>query len=100
MAKYNPNKAKQAKAPVYPSQYGSHTSMLDAEATEALGIDHLVALKDDEGIYVTDRDALNTLLADPNRYMNRPKTVSDWDAVQKKFEEVRVLRDKPEKSLV
>jgi hypothetical protein len=51
-----------------PSQYGSHSVMLDQEKTEALGDPKLVVLKDEKGFYTTERNRLDTGLADPNRY--------------------------------
>ncbi len=89
MAKYNPNKEKSVKLE-YPSEYGSHSSMIDNEATQALRVGHLVALKDAEGLYITERVVLNTNLADPNRYMNRPKTVDEWGYIQEKLKEARI----------
>ena len=52
----------------YPSVFGSHSSMVDEEETKKLDDPNLVALKDEFGIYVTERARLDTRLADPNRY--------------------------------
>ncbi|RDJ35413.1 MAG: hypothetical protein DWQ19_11395 [Crenarchaeota archaeon] len=59
--------AKESK-PEYPSQFGSHASMIDQEATDQLGNPDRVVLKDDHGVYETDRNRLDNGLADPNRY--------------------------------
>ena len=53
--------------PLFPSQYGSHSSMIDVEETKLLSPE-LVALRDEHGLYVTLRNRLDTGLADPNRY--------------------------------
>lgn len=47
----------------YPSNYGSHKSMVVEERD-----DGTVVCKDEFGNYVTDKDRLDTGLADPNRY--------------------------------
>lgn len=56
---------------VYPSQFGSHTSMIDQEATEKLEDGSRVVLRDEFGLYETDRDRLDSGLADPNRYKSQ-----------------------------
>jgi len=56
---------------LYPSTYGTHSSMVDEEETAKLTDSNKVAAKDDHGIYITDRNRLDTGLADPNRYSNR-----------------------------
>jgi hypothetical protein len=55
---------------LFPSHYGSHTSMVDQGLTEQLGNAELVVLKDEEGYYVTEKKRLDTKLADANRYAN------------------------------
>ena len=52
----------------YPSQFGSHASMIDEEATKNLDNPSRVVLKDEHGLYETDRYRLDSKLADPNRY--------------------------------
>lgn len=52
----------------YPSPYGSHTCMIDEEATTQLNNEKLVVLKDDDGWYVTERNRLDQNIADANRY--------------------------------
>lgn len=52
----------------YPSEYGSHSVMVDQAETDALKTSGKVALRDQFGIYVTDRSRLDNGLADPNRY--------------------------------
>ena len=53
---------------LYPSKYGSHSSMINEEETESLTDKNLVVCQDDVGNYTTSRDRLDTGLADPNRY--------------------------------
>jgi len=78
MANY---KAKQEKEvlPTYPSDYGSHASMVDKEATKTLNegieFDNLsstdsVVIDTDKGSYTTVKNRLDTGLADPRRYSN------------------------------
>ena len=51
----------------YPSLFGSHASMIDEAETEKLGDPDKVVLKDDFGLYTTDRNRLDKGFADPNR---------------------------------
>ena len=76
MAKYQANKEKEIQ-PTYPSDYGSHASMVDKEATKALneGIefddlssDASVVIDMDKVSYTTTKNRLDTGLADPIRY--------------------------------
>lgn len=67
MAKYKAKEDKPKKSD-YPSQYGSHASMIDEEATAKLKDPSRVICKDDHGLYETDRSRLDSGLADPNRY--------------------------------
>lgn len=50
------------------TRYGSHSEMIvkDLEAPEGK-----VFLKDDVGVYLTDRKRIDNGLADPNRYSGR-----------------------------
>lgn len=52
----------------YPSQFGSHASMIDQEATDKLGDPDRVVIKDEFGLYETERFRLDSGTADPNRY--------------------------------
>lgn len=52
----------------YPSRFGSHSSMIDAEATEKLGDPKRVVLRDEFGLYETDRKSLDNREADVNRH--------------------------------
>ena len=52
----------------YPSEFGSHPSMVDDAVTQLLNDPKLVVCKDDDGLYVTERNRLDGKLADPNRY--------------------------------
>jgi hypothetical protein len=76
MAKYQAKKEKEV-LPTYPSDYGSHASMVDKEATKTLNegieFDNLsstdsVVIDTDTGSYTTSKNRLDTGLADPNRY--------------------------------
>lgn len=51
----------------FPSRFGSHASMVVAEETEKLGDPSLCVLRDEFGMYVTDRSRLDDRLADPAR---------------------------------
>jgi hypothetical protein len=68
MAKYNANAAPKVKKAVFPSIAGSHTSMIDEDETAKLEDPSKVALKDEKGVYVTDRRRLDSGLADVNRF--------------------------------
>jgi len=68
MGKYIP----QNKAPIlnYPSQYGSHTSMVNGEKTAKLTKKEqgeFVMCEDDYGTYKTEKWRLDCGLADPHR---------------------------------
>lgn len=52
----------------YPTRFGSHASMIDAEGTARLEKEGIVALMDENGLYVTERSRIDNGLADPNRY--------------------------------
>ena len=56
------------KKPLFPSNYGSHKSMIDTAATDELNQDGKVVCRDEHGTYITDYNRLDTGLADPNRY--------------------------------
>jgi hypothetical protein len=51
----------------YPSAYGSHASMINQEATDKLCDKSLVICQDDNGLYETYRNRLDTGFADPRR---------------------------------
>jgi hypothetical protein len=61
------------KKPLFPSDFGSHASMTDAEATGKIAEskqdagDPWVILKDERGHYATRKSRLDTGLADPAR---------------------------------
>ena len=76
MAKYQAKNEKEVQ-PIYPSDYGSHASMVNKEATQALneGIefddlssDASVVIDMDKVSYTTTKNRLDTGLADPRRY--------------------------------
>jgi len=52
----------------FPSDYGSHASMIDESETEDLNDPKRVVIRDNHGTYITDRKRLDTGMADPNRY--------------------------------
>jgi hypothetical protein len=54
----------------YPSQYGSHASMVDNDATAQLTDEQAVVCMDEGGWYVTLKRRLDNGLADPNRHNN------------------------------
>ena len=79
---------KEAKV-VYPSEFGSHTSMANEELTGKItaakqdATDPWVILADERGPFATHKSRLDTGLADPNRYLDQPqrdKVVKDLSA--------------------
>ena len=76
---------KEAKV-VYPSDFGSHTSMANEELTGKIAAasqdatDAWVILVDERGPFATRKSRLDTGLADPNRFLDQPardKVVKD-----------------------
>jgi hypothetical protein len=76
---------KEAKV-VYPSEFGSHTSMANEELTGKIAAgsqdatDAWVILVDERGPFATRKSRLDTGLADPNRFLDQPardKVVKD-----------------------
>lgn len=64
------------KAPTFPSQFGSHTSMVNAELKVADGkqdaTDPWQILTDERGNYATRSSRLDSGMADPNRCADQP----------------------------
>ena len=66
------------KAVVYPSDFGSHASMANAELADKVAAakqdpaDPWVILTDDRGNYATRKSRLDSGLADPNRFADQP----------------------------
>jgi hypothetical protein len=66
------------KAPTFPSDFGSHASMIDAELNEKIAAakqdaaDPWAILTDERGEYATRKSRLDTGLADPNRFADQP----------------------------
>lgn len=64
-------------APTFPSQFGSHTSMINAELNEKIIADKQDAgdswtvLTDERGNYVTRKSRLDTGMADPFRFADQ-----------------------------
>lgn len=52
----------------YPSDYGSHEVMVNAELSEQLEDKGLAVLQDDDGLYLTSRKRFSDGLSDPARY--------------------------------
>jgi hypothetical protein len=90
MAKF----AKEVVKREYPSDCGSHKSMIVPDKTlkaevldvvalkdpiygNVLPLDRLVALKDKDGIYITDVKKLDDGMADPNRYGNQKARIKE-----------------------
>ena len=63
---------------VYPSEFGSHTSMANEEVTGKISAgkqdatDPWIVLKDERGDYATRKSRLDSGLADPNRCADQP----------------------------
>jgi hypothetical protein len=63
---------------VYPSDFGSHTSMVNEELTSKIAAakrdaaDPWVVLADERGSYATRKSRLDSGLADPNRCADQP----------------------------
>ena len=66
------------KAVVYPSEFGSHTSMVNAEVTGKIAeakqdtADSWQVLTDERGNYATRKSRLDSGMADPNRCADQP----------------------------
>jgi hypothetical protein len=66
------------KAPTFPSDFGSHASMINAELNEKIAAakqdaaDPWAILTDERGEYATRKSHLDTGLADPNRFADQP----------------------------
>ena len=53
---------------LYPTRFGSHSSMIDDEKTSELNDEeNKVVLLDEHGYYITSKDRLDSGLADPKR---------------------------------
>lgn len=66
------------KGPVFPTDFGSHASMANAELTEKIAAtkqdaaDPWQILTDERGSYATRKSRLDSGLGDPNRYADQP----------------------------
>jgi hypothetical protein len=66
------------KAPVFPSDFGSHASMVNADATGKIveaqqdPADPWQILTDERGNYATRKHRIDSSMADPNRYADVP----------------------------
>ena len=66
------------KGPVYPSEFGSHTSMVNAELTGKIveakqdAADAWQVLTDERGNYATRKSRLDSGMTDPNRCADQP----------------------------
>ena len=67
-----------AKGPVFPSEFGSHAGMVNAELTEKIAAakqdaaDPWQILTDERGNYATRKHRIDTNMADPNRFADLP----------------------------
>ena len=77
------------KGPVFPSEFGSHASMVNAELTEKIAAakqdaaDPWQVMTDERGNYATRKHRIDTNMADPNRFADQPirdKQVKDLTA--------------------
>ena len=103
MAKTFTQPAAKEAAPIYPSYYGSHKSMVNDEETakfrsnpanigilsDQISMEKQVVLEDANGFYATTSARLDCGLADVNRYAN-PNARKPWIKVEEKKEEVRI----------
>ena len=68
------SKAKQAGMPEkakvygYPSRFGTHSTMVDEEKTKELNDPRRVVCADEHGTYITEKNRVDSKMADPNRY--------------------------------
>ena len=71
-------KEAKAKGPVFPSEFGSHAMMVNAELTEKItaakqdATDPWQILTDERGNYATRKHRIDTNMADPNRFADLP----------------------------
>ena len=71
-------KEAKAKGPVFPSEFGSHAMMVNAELTEKItaakqdATDPWQILTDERGNYATRKHRIDTSMADPNRFADLP----------------------------
>ena len=67
-----------AKGPVFPSEFGSHAMMVNAELTGKIAeakqdaTDPWQILTDERGNYATRKHRIDTNMADPNRFADLP----------------------------
>lgn len=72
------DKKDKAKAVVYPSEFGSHASMVNAELTGKVAeakqnaADPWQILTDERGNYATPKSRLDSGMTDPNRCADQP----------------------------
>ena len=66
------------KGPVFPSEFGSHAGMVNAELTGTVAAakqdaaDPWQILTDERGNYATRKHRIDTNMADPNRFSDQP----------------------------
>ena len=71
-------KEAKAKGPEFPSEFGSHAMMVNAELTEKIAAakqdatDPWQILTDERGNYATRKHRIDTNMADPNRFADLP----------------------------
>ena len=82
----------------YPSKYGSHLSMVNAEATAELQSEKWVICEDENGKYATEIKRLDYGLADPHRYASKEWRKKTMKKLKATIELSKELRDDEEKS--
>ena len=65
----------------YPSRYGSHGSMI-SEWVRPLDSDRVIC-EDEKGLYVTDRNRLDTGVADPHRWSGKAHRDGLYESCEK-----------------
>ncbi|MEI8315543.1 MAG: hypothetical protein WCG79_08845 [Verrucomicrobiota bacterium] len=66
------------KGPIFPSEFGSHAMMINAELTEKIAAakqdatDPWQILTDERGNFATRKHRIDTNMADPNRFADLP----------------------------
>ena len=82
----------------HPSKYGSHLSMVNAEATADLYSEKWVICEDENGKYATEIKRLDNGLADPHRYASKEWRKKNMKKLRATIELSKELKDDEEKS--
>ena len=86
---------KEAPPKEFPSEFGSHSSMIVKEATEKLGDPTKAVLKDQFGEYVTDVSRIDCGTADPNRWVWSRE--AEWKEARAEAAKIENEKDKETK---